>query len=125
LIMVIKDVIEFIQQHVPFRYHATEFPKNQGHDCGFVRIEAGSPPDIYIVGLKSPSIQVAIRHDSGSEAERIAKEIWNLFHGKSHFYIGETKVYFTKCDQSEPIYLGKDNNGRTMYSINVSCKTFN
>lgn len=122
--MRIADVIEFIQKHVTIPLFSNEFPRSYKKDCGFVRIEAGSPPDIYIVGLKTPSIQIVVRNEEGEEAERISKEIWNLFHGKAHFFMGETKVYFAKCDQSEPIYIGLDDNRRTLYSINVTCKTY-
>jgi hypothetical protein len=120
--MKLQDVISFIQANVPFRYYANDFPKTEHEDCGFVRVESGSPPDKYILGLKSPSIQVVIRHERGREAERISQEVWKLFHGKEHFMIGGTKVYFSSCDQSEPIFLDRDKNGRTIYSINVTCK---
>lgn len=119
MIMKIEDVISFISASVPFSYYANTFPATK-KNCGFVRVESGGNPHDYILGLKSPSIQVVIRHEKGSEAERISKEIWNLFHGKEHFTIGTTKIKFASCDQSEPIYLDTDKNGRTMYSINVS-----
>lgn len=122
--MIVKDVIEYVQSNIPFKYYANEFPKNENKDCGIVRIEGGSAPSVYIDGLKSPTIQIIVRHESGNDAERISKTIWNLFHNKAHYSIGNTKVYFSWCEQSEPIYLSKDNNGRTLYSINVACKIY-
>jgi Bacteriophage minor capsid protein len=120
--MKIKDVISFISKHVPFKFYANDFPRNDNGNCGFVRIDGGDAPDIYVVGLKSPSVQIVIRHEDGNKAEEIAGEIWSLFHGKEHYRIGSTKVYFSSCDQSEPIYIGTDKNHRTIYSINVTCK---
>ncbi|WP_033829098.1 minor capsid protein [Bacillus andreraoultii] len=120
--MRIEEVVSFINQSVPFRLYANEFPNEAKNDCGYVRFNDGQPPDIYIVGFKTPSIQIVIRHERGDEAERIAKDIWNLFHAKEHYEIGSTKVFLSYCDQSEPIYVGKDKNGRTIYSINITCK---
>lgn len=120
--MKVQDVISFISQYVPFKFYANDFPRNDNGNCGFVRVNGGLQPDIYILGLKSPSIQVVIRHKQANKAEELARSIWDLFHGKEHYYIGSTKVYFSSCDQSEPVYLGTDNNDRTLYSINVTCK---
>lgn len=122
--MKLEDVVSFVNETVPFPFYANDFPKSEKEDCGFVRIEGGAPPDKYILGLKSPSIQIVVRHERGSEAERIANEVWKLFHGKEHFMIGDSKIYFTSCDQSEPIHMDKDKNGRTIYSVNVSCKLY-
>ncbi|MDC3413962.1 minor capsid protein [Terrihalobacillus insolitus] len=120
--MKVMDVITFVSSNVPFQYFPNEFPES-ANDCGVVRIEGGQNPDIYTVGLKSPSIQVLIRHKKGEEAERLANDIWSLFHAKSHYEIGSTFIYFSSCDQSEPVFVGKDKNDRTIYSVNVSCKT--
>jgi hypothetical protein len=122
LIMRIEDVVSFVGASVPFKYYANDFPRKSEDNCGFVRVEGGSPPDKYIIGITSPSIQIVIRHKSGKEAERISHDVWNFFHGKEHFMIGDSKVKFASCDQSEPIYIGVDNNERTIYSVNVTCK---
>lgn len=87
-----------------------------------VRIEGGQAPDTYVVGLAFPGIQILIRHPSGKEAEHISRGISTLFHGKCHFLLGPTFVYCASCEQSAPIFVGKDANGRTIYSINVLCK---
>lgn len=120
--MRLEDVISFVQSHVPFKYYANEFPNSAKDDCGFIRFNEGQPPNLYLIGFKTPSIQIVIRHKSMEEAETLANRIWNLFHGKEHYEIGNTKVFVSYCDQSEPIFLGKDNNGRTIYSINITCK---
>lgn len=120
--MRIEEVISFIHQYVPFKFYANEFPNEANQDCGFVRFNDGQPPDIYIVGFKTPNIQIVVRHKKGDEASRVAKNIWQLFHGKEHYKIGSSKVFISYCDQSEPIYVGKDKNNRTIYSINVTCK---
>lgn len=120
--MNIEAAIGFIKQRVPFQYYTNDFPKTDNGNCGFVRFNDGAPPDLYLVGLTSPSMQIAIRHESGREAEKIANEIWKLFHAKAHFYIEDTYVHIAMCDQSMPVYVGTDGNDRSVYSINVSMK---
>lgn len=120
--MRVQEVIDFLSSHVPNQYIANEFPDNAKDDCGVVRVDGGDSPDIYVTGFKSPSIQVLIRNRKAGEAERQAIEIWNLFHGKTHYKIGNSIVHLSRCDQSEPVYIMRDKNGRTIYSVNVSCK---
>lgn len=120
--MYVQDVIDFIKQFVPFKFYGNDFPRNDNGNCGFVRVDGGGSPDLYIIGIKTPSIQIVVRHDKASEGERLSKDIWKLFHGKTHYQIGQAQVKFSMCDQSEPIFVGVDNAGRTIYSINVTCK---
>lgn len=116
--------IEFINAYFPFEYFGNEFPKAAKDDCGVVRISGGGSPDLYTVGLKTPSVQIIVRHKKAGEAETLAQDIWTFFHAKEHYNVGNTKVYVSMCDQSEPLNLGKDENGRSIYSINLTCKTF-
>lgn len=119
--MLVEDVIKFVSLHIPMTYHSNEFPKNSNDDVGIVRLDGGSAPDPNIGAISSPSIQVLIRNKKGGEAERIANEVWRLFHDKQKYLIGDTLVHNSQCIQSVPVYVGQDNNGRTIYSVNVSC----
>lgn len=123
--MKIKDVVLFVRSTVDFDFYANKFPRSAKNNCGFIRLEDGGEPHLYIPGFKSSGFQIAIRHESEEEAERIANELWALFHGQTHYKIGNTLVYVSMCDQSEPIYIGVDENGRTVFSINVSCRNVN
>jgi hypothetical protein len=120
----VEEMIAFINENVPFDYYGNEFPKAANDNCGVVRVDGGGTPDLYTVGLKNPSVQVIIRHRKAIDAETISQDVWNLFHAKEHYDVGNTKVYISMCDQSEPLYIGKDENNRTIYSINLTCKTF-
>lgn len=121
--MKVQDVMQYLSSNVPFQYYPNEFPDMSRQDCGVVRMEDGGVPNIYIVKLSSPSVQVLIRHESGQEAERVSYDIWNHFHGKEHFQIGLTQVAFSQCNQSQPVFLRTDNNGRTIYSVNITFQT--
>lgn len=120
--MKVVDVISYLNQYVPFKYFANEFPESAKDNCGVVRVEGGDAPDIYSVGIKSPSIQVLIRHKNVEQAESIAKQVWELFHANEHYSIASTYVFLSRCDQSEPVYVGLDKNNRAVYSVNISCK---
>lgn len=123
--MRVDQIISFLAHHTTLSFYANQFPASSPDACGVVRIEGGQASDKYVIGLASPSLQLLIRHPSGKEAEHISWGISTFFHGKEHFIIGTTMVYFASCDQSAPIFVGKDTNGRTIYSINVSCKIRN
>jgi len=120
--MKIKDVVIHVKDFVSFDFYANKFPRNAEDNCGFIRLEGGGDPHLYIPGFKSSGIQIVIRHKDAQEAERIANEVWAMFHGKTHYMIGDTKVFVSMCDQSEPIGLGEDKNERIIFSVNVSCR---
>lgn len=122
--MKVEEFISFLKDNIPFDYYGNEFPKAANDNCGFVRIDGGGTPDLYTVGLKTPSVQIVVRHKKAAEAESLSQTIWTFFHAKEHYDVGNTKVYVSICDQSEPLHLDKDENGRTIYSINFTCKTF-
>ncbi|WP_163530887.1 minor capsid protein [Halobacillus ihumii] len=119
--MEVAEVISYMETVESIDYYANQFPE-RANDCAVVRVEGGEPPNHYIIGLTSPNIQIIVRHRQASEAERIAKKIWKHFHGREHFEIGSSYVYGTFAEQSEPIYLDHDDNGRSIYSINIACK---
>lgn len=120
--MKIVDVVTHINKAISFDFYANKFPRKANDNCGYARIEGGGSPNLYLPGFKSSGIQVFVRHENTQEAERLANEVWTLFHNKTHYMIGDSKVFVSMCDQSEPIYVGEDKNERSIFSINVSCR---
>ncbi|GEK57122.1 hypothetical protein CHL76_02205 [Marinococcus halophilus] len=119
--MKVMDVIQHLQDVKPFDYYANDFPHSAGN-CAFVRFNEGGAPNAYLLELANPNLQIAVRHKRGSEAERISYDIFDYLNGKFHFEMGDTYVYSMLAQQSEPIYVGTDDNGRTIYSLNIACK---
>ena len=118
--MGIEELINYVNQYVTIPLYANDFPKKAKGDCGFVRLEGGGAPHMYIDGLTYPSMQVMIRHEDEQAASIEAQQVWDTFNNKSNFMIGATRVRFASNGQSVPIYVGKDESGRTLYSVNVS-----
>ena len=118
--MGIEELITYASQYVPIPLYANDFPTKAKGNVGFVRLEGGQPPHMYIEGLRYPAAQIMIRHEDERTAEKIAYQVWDTFNAKSNYMIGLTHVRLSTCDQSIPIYVGADNNGRTLYSINIS-----
>ena len=119
--MNMKQLIGYIRGQMRFDFYANEFPRSVKTDCGFVRLEGGTPPDIYIPNFRTTGIQILIRHKDVEQATILAKEIWDLFHAKEHYYIGDYEIKLSACNQPEPIYVGTDKNERTIFSVNITC----
>lgn len=122
--MKIAELAAYIQEAVDLVVYANNFPVKAEDNCGFVRIEGGGEPNIY-VPIKTSGFQIMIRNKSDESGEAIANAVWRLFHSKEHYVIGSEYIYVSMCNQSEPIYIGDDKNGRALFSINVSCRNRN
>ena len=85
----------------------------------------GSPPDVG--GLVSrPTIQVLVRGNrSADETFTLAAAILAQLHGHhdTRLVVGGTRIMLCRARQSEPIFLGRDANGRFDYSINFQLIT--
>lgn len=118
--MRVADVANYLKSNVPYTYFANSFPVTAGDDCGKVTINGGGSPDKI---LSRPSLQVIIRAKSGSFAESKAWEIYNHLKLKTNFKIGATSVVLCRAEQSSPLFIGTDENGRFLYSINFQLLT--
>lgn len=119
--MNVQSIKSYLETNFNFTFYPNGFPEKGKTDCGFVKLTGGSV-DKYIKGIKTPSFQIMIRAGHPSDAEGKAVEIYDHFHGKEFFNFGTTYVAFCIADQAVPIPLGKDDNGRTLYSLNFTCK---
>lgn len=120
--MKVAELANYIKDAVDYDFYTNDFPVKAKDNCGFVLLDGGESPNVYIPTMKSTGFQVMIRHKDQAVGELIANEVWVLFHGKDHYEIGSDHVYVSMCRQSEPIYIGEDKNGRSLFSINVTCR---
>lgn len=121
--MKVIDLIQYISGRVPFQYYPNKFPAKSADDCATVKMTGGGAADKYTIGVRSPSFQILVRSKHPSTGEAKAAELFNLLHGSTFFNVGETFVASCTSNQSEPTYIGDDENGRTLYSLNFSCVT--
>lgn len=120
--MRILDLINFLKSNIAYTFIANEFSANAPDDCAVVRLTGGLPPNKW-VPVYRPSFQVLVRAKSTGTAEAKAQEIYDFLHGRKFFVVGNTEILSCFSDTSTPLYLGRDSNDRTLYSLNFTCTT--
>lgn len=91
-------------------------------DCAYTRINGGPRPNEWS-SVSFPSVQIVIRAKSASTAEAKANAFFTALHNKREFTVGTTRVIRSEAEQSAPFYLGTDESGRTLYSVNFTLTT--
>lgn len=116
-----KELADYLQGKIPYKYYANEFTSSSPDDAAFVRLTGGLAPSDWSP-KKQPSIQVIVRGNSNNAktTEDIAYRIYDFLHLKTEFRVGSQLVRRCKADQSSPLYIGRDENGRLLYSINFT-----
>lgn len=118
--MRILDLINVIKQGVNYQFYPNAFPETAADDCATVQLTGGGPADREI---SRPSFQVLLRAKSPADAEAKAWEVYSFMNRKRDFYVGTARVLFCNASQSTPLYIGTDENGRFLYSINFTTIT--
>ncbi|WP_243237461.1 minor capsid protein [Heliobacterium chlorum] len=115
------ELIAVLQQTVPLKYFANSFPA-MGDDCAVVRLTSGGRSSVK-ANLNRPSLQILIRASDPAMTEANATELYQSFNGKRDFDVGATHVIFCAAQQSSPLFLGQDDNDRSIYALNFSLIT--
>lgn len=118
----IPDITAYLRVSVPFTYVANEFAAGNPDDCAYVRMSGGYEPSEW-TSKRRPAFQVLVRAKSSAKAAQIADAIFEDLASKGEFYFGTIRVVKCRANQSSPIYLGKDANDRTMFSLNFTLTT--
>lgn len=118
-VFTIAELKSYVESVVPYTYYHNEFPDSAGDNAAFVRIFGGYAPNQWLP-TRRPSFQVIVRNRSGPAAEAKAYELYNAFHRKQFYVIGNQRIVASFADQSAPLYLGQDENGRPTYSVNFT-----
>lgn len=119
--LTVPAINAYLRKSVPYTYVGNEFEAENPDDCAYTRLTGGFRPSEWTTKSK-PSFQVVVR-GKPSVADTKAAEIYSHLHGRTEFHIGDTRIIKCIADQSSPIYLGKDANGRAMYSLNFTATT--
>lgn len=109
------DLLGYISGNVPYTYYPNAFPPTSPDECGVVRMTGGGSPT---GTLTRPSFQILIRAKHPSDAEEKAWEVFGFFKLKRNFDVGSTHVIYCNAQQSSPLFIGMDDNGRYLYSVN-------
>lgn len=81
----------------------------------------GMQPDKYIP-TKEPTFQIFIRSADFSTGKALLDNIRSDLHRKANVTYGGTYFYFILA-MSEGGHLGRDENGKDLFSINFHCRT--
>ena len=115
--MLINDVRTAVNSAVPYTWYANEFTSTAVDDSGYVRVHGGFAPDQW-TDKRKPTLQIVLRAKSAPTAETKAWAVYNAFHKRTNFAIGTQKISSSFGEQSAPLYLGQDESGRFLYSVN-------
>jgi hypothetical protein len=97
----------------------------QGPDVALAVSEYGLAEADAKLPYAEPGIQVRVRGDAGDfrTAERLAKQVWDALHGLGgRTLAGGTWLQLALCQQSAPMPLGRDGNGRPEWTVNARCE---
>jgi hypothetical protein len=75
-----------------------------------------SPNDIAIAGVFDIDVQIKVREDHPTKAEQTSYKIRRFLENKTNFPLGSTQVVLVKSFTPVPIFVGKDTEGRYLYS---------
>lgn len=109
------DLISNLKLGVSYQYYPNAFPVTAAPDCATVQLTGGATSDRQI---SRPAFQVLVRAKDPALGEAKAWEIYNFMHRKRNFDVGTTHVVLCTAAQSSPLYIGTDENGRHLYSVN-------
>jgi hypothetical protein len=118
--MKVMDLITFIRSQVDFSYFPNRFPIEYAPDhCAAVTVYPGKGIDEW-TQKKEPSFQILVRGEKhgDAEAESKAHEIFNALQNYRDAEIGGESAVIIRPKGSSPFYIGSDDNGRPIYSMN-------
>jgi hypothetical protein len=118
--MRILELINFVNSRVPDVYYPNRFPATATDSCVAIRLTGGFPTDQW-TGKMQPSFQVLVRGEKTATTEERAYRIHESLTNLREVKIGEDSVVIIRSNNSVPIYLGDDENNRSIYSMNFDC----
>ncbi len=113
--MRVLDLINVLKTGINYTFYPNTFPAIAAPDCATVSLTGGAASDRQIT---RPAFQVLLRATHPGDGEAKAWEIHNYLNMKRNFNVGTTHVLLCTASQSTPLYIGTDDNGRHLYSIN-------
>jgi Bacteriophage minor capsid protein len=113
------DLINFIKSKVNHTYYPNKLPSTTS-SCASVKFTSGSPTRD--TGILEPTFQILLRGLASSsgliDVENKANEIHNALTNLEEQTIGSHSVVIIRPMQSIPMYIGDDENGCPIYSLN-------
>jgi hypothetical protein len=114
--MRVNDLKNYIENHVVFDFVLNRFHAETEHNTCVVVLDSAGDSTRNVANLR---FQFLVRSNDPEESEAKAFEIFEYFNRKTDYLIGDSKIVFSKGEQAVPLYIGMDENKRTIYSVNI------
>jgi Bacteriophage minor capsid protein len=110
------DVVHFLQSEFPkLNIYPLEYPLDSPDNSCVVEMQPNTPAT---AGLFNVNVQIKVRDIHPSKAEATSFEFINKLEDKTNFYINGVQIVFVKAQNPLPLPMGKDVNGKYLYSNN-------
>ncbi|ADP32898.1 minor capsid protein [Bacillus atrophaeus] len=115
--MSITDIVGFLKlKGFGNEIYPLAFPATSNDDAILVEIGDGIQPK----GVLSDFvITITVRNIHPSKAEQVAMSLINTLHGVTNVLIGDAYIVQMIAQSIMPAYLGKDEENRYFYSVNL------
>jgi ABC-type dipeptide/oligopeptide/nickel transport system permease subunit len=111
----VLEITNLIKEGVGGNIYPLRFPKQSNDASSIVNVTSSSPIN---GGVGDVFVQVTTRDNHPAKAEQKANEIRSLLEKRTDFFIGKVQVVFIQSQNTIPLYLGTDENGRDLFSVN-------
>ncbi|MDQ0976614.1 hypothetical protein QFZ31_006666 [Neobacillus niacini] len=110
------EIVRFLRTEFPeLNIFPTEYPLNSPVNSNIVELQANTEAK---AGVFPMIVQIKVRDEHPSKAEATSFVFRNLLENKTNFNIGSVQVIMVKSQNPIPLAMGKDINGKYLYSNN-------
>jgi len=96
-------------------------PDSEARNCITIKPTGGLAPDVDLIGITNPTVQILGRGATISEAMALSQAAYNILHGLANTDIGDNYIMFCEALQ-EPTAIGQDDNNNFEISCNYLLK---
>jgi len=112
----VMDVVRFLRQEFPdLSINPLEIPLNAPAGSCMVTVQGTTEAK---AGMYPIIVQIKVRDEHPSLSENTSKKFKELLDNKTNFELGSVQVVLVKSQNPAPLYMGKDEKGRYLYSNN-------
>ncbi|WP_353856781.1 minor capsid protein [Bacillus sp. Bos-x628] len=110
------DMVRYLRTTFPdLLFYPIEYPLNSPTKANLVEIQGNTEAK---AGLYPVNIQIKVRDEHPAYAEATSLFIRQDLEEKTNFTVGEVQVVLVKSQNPLPLFMGKDEKGRYLYSNN-------
>lgn len=110
------EVVKFLRTEFPeLAIYPLEYPLDSPDNCVVVDMQGTTEAK---AGVFPVIVQIKVRDTHPSKAEIVSYKFRELLENKTNFTIGNVQVIFVKSQNPVPLAMGRDANGKYLYSNN-------